>query len=151
MGLIKKKQSCNNLLSHALLSETKLVIFKLPRSELIQYRRLSVKSASIQKVCEIKSVWITKETFRLNFFGSIIKLTHIRHHKIEALEMVLCTEDQPTMKANIGQHCFIDVSLQHSYADRPFRWAWLSHRFLNDSTHRENNPEPELNHFTVTS
>ena len=94
----------------------------------------------------MKSVWVTKETFRLNFFGSIIKLTHIRHHKIEALEMVLCTADQPTMKANIGQHCFIHVSLQHSSADGPFRWAWLSHRFLNNSTHRENNPEPELNH-----
>ena len=70
-----------------------------------------------------------------------------RDHNIEALELVLCTANQPTMKANIGQQCLIDMSsLQHSSAEGPFRWVWLSHCFLNNSTHRENNPEPEMNH-----
>ena len=75
-------------------------------------------------------MWIRNEIFRYGFFGSSIKLTHIRgNNKIEALATIICATAWQTMKVKIGQHCFIDVSLQHPSPDRPFRTALLTHRF----------------------
>ena len=111
----------------------------------------NIQVTSIDTFSEIISVWIRIKIFRFGFFGSIIKLTHMRrHHKIEALATVICAADQPTMKTNMGQHCFIDVSLQHPSADGPFRWALLSHSFLNNMTNRQNNPEPEKSGHVLT-
>ena len=104
----------------------------------------NIQVTSIDRFFEIISVWIRNEIFRLGFFGSIIKLTHMRrHHKIQALATDICAAAWQTVKSNIGQRCFIDVSLQHPSADGPFRWALLGHRFLNNITNRKNNPEPE--------
>ena len=93
------------------------------------------------------------EIFRCGFFGSITELTHMRrHHKIEALATDICAAAWQAVKSNIGQRCFIDVLLQHPSADRPFRTALLSHRFLNNMRYHKNNTEPEKSgHFlTVT-
>ena len=40
-----------------------------------------------------------------------------RHHKVEALASILLEADGKAMKANIGHHCLIDVSLQHPSQD----------------------------------
>ena len=101
-----------------------------------------VQVTSIDRFSEIISVWIRNEIFRLGFFGSIIKLTHMRrHHKIQALATDICAAAWQTVKSNIGQRCFIDVSLQHPSADGPFRWALLRQRFLNNFTNRQSNPQ----------
>ena len=51
----------------------------------------NIQVTSIDRFFEIISVWIRNEIFRLGFFGSIIKLTHMRrHHKIEALATDIC-------------------------------------------------------------
>ena len=71
-----------------------------------------------------------------------------RNNKIEALTTIICATAWQTVKANIGQHCFIDVSLQHPSADGPFRSALLTHRFLSNMTTCQENPEPEKSsHF----
>ena len=129
MGLVKIKQRWNHLFGNALLFKDKID---------------NIQVTSIDRFSEIISVWITNEIFRLGFFCSSIQLTHARgYHIIEALATVICATGQPTRKTDVGQHCFIDVSLQHPPADRPFRWALLGHRFLNNIANRKNNPEPK--------
>ena len=114
---------------------------------------INLQLTSIKRFSEIISLCIRNEIFRFGFFGSIIKLTHMRgNHKIEALATVICVTARQTVKAKIGQPCFIDVSLQHPSADGPFRRALVPLRFLSNMTNRQNNPEPEKKYhfFTVT-
>ena len=108
-----------------------------------------IQVTSIDRFSEIISVWSRNEIFRFGFFGSIIKLTHMRgNNKIEALTTIIFATTWQTMKANIGQQCFIDVSLQHPSADGPFKRALLTYRFISNMTNRQNNPEPEKSsHF----
>ena len=110
---------------------------------------INIQLTSMKRFSKIISVWIRNEIFRFGFFGSIIKLTHMRgNNKIEALTTIICATAWQTMKANIGQHCFIDVSLQHPSADGPLRRTLLTHRFLSNMTNRKNNPEQEKStHF----
>jgi len=37
----------------------------------------------------------------------------MRHDKVKALATIICTADHQATEANIDQHCFVDVSLQH--------------------------------------
>ena len=121
--------------------------------QFVQRQITNIQLTSIDPFLEIISVWIRNEIFRFGFSGSIIEFTHMRrHHKIEALATVIGTAAWQTVKANIGQYCFVDVSLQHPSTDGPFRWALLSHRFLKNTTNRKNSAQPEKRgHFlTVT-
>ena len=115
----------------------------------IQRQIINIQLTSIKRFSEIISMWIRNEIFRFGFFGSIIKLTHMRgNHKIEALATIICVTARQTVKAKIGQPCFIDVSLQHPSADGTFRRALLTHNFLSNMTNRHNNPEQEkCSHF----
>ena len=96
-------------------------------------------------------MWIRNKIFRFGLFGSITKLTHMRgNSKIEALATIICVTAWQTVKAKIGQPCFIDVSLQHPSPDRTFRRASLTHNFLCNMTNRQYNPEQEKSSHFLT-